>query len=239
VEPGCILSDLLQIFESKNLFYPPDPTEKNCFIGGTVATNASGEKTFKYGPTRDYVNAINVVLANGETLKLKRGENKSSGYYLKLNTEEGTTYILNIPDYHMPDTKNTSGYFAKENMDAIDLFIGSEGTLGVITSITLKLLQHSGNILSAVVFFNDELNALNFITAAKEKSYTTRSSSAVDIDALALEFFDANSLKFLLEDYPNIPSDAKAAVWFEQETQTEDEDLYLEKWSELISEFQW
>jgi D-lactate dehydrogenase (cytochrome) len=79
VEPGCILSDLLNLFQEKNLFYPPDPTEKNCFIGGTVATNASGEKTFKYGPTRDYILSLNVILSNGELLKINRGQYIADG----------------------------------------------------------------------------------------------------------------------------------------------------------------
>ena len=53
VEPGVILADFQKFINEKKLIYPPDPTERNCFIGGTVATNASGEKTFKYGPTRN------------------------------------------------------------------------------------------------------------------------------------------------------------------------------------------
>ncbi len=56
-EAGVRLSDLQRFVESENLFYPPDPTERSCFLGGTVATNASGARTFKYGPTRNYVRA--------------------------------------------------------------------------------------------------------------------------------------------------------------------------------------
>ncbi len=55
VEPGVLLSDFLKELKTKKLYYPPDPTELNCFLGGTVATNASGSKTFKYGPTRAFV----------------------------------------------------------------------------------------------------------------------------------------------------------------------------------------
>jgi D-lactate dehydrogenase (cytochrome) len=55
VQPGMILKDLQDYVEEKKLFYPPDPTERNCFIGATVATNSSGARSFKYGPTRDYV----------------------------------------------------------------------------------------------------------------------------------------------------------------------------------------
>jgi D-lactate dehydrogenase (cytochrome) len=95
VEPGFMLSDFLKLTAEKSLFYPPDPTEKNCFIGGTVATNASGEKTFKYGPTRDYVLALNVILSNGETLKLERGRNTAEGNILKLRTEK--ILLMNYP----------------------------------------------------------------------------------------------------------------------------------------------
>jgi D-lactate dehydrogenase (cytochrome) len=54
-EPGVLLSDLLSTLKGKKLLYPPDPTENDCYLGGTISTNASGEKTFKYGPTRTYI----------------------------------------------------------------------------------------------------------------------------------------------------------------------------------------
>ena len=236
VEPGCILADLLKLFGEKSLLYPPDPTEKNCFIGGTVATNASGDKTFKYGPTRNYVLALNVVLSNGESIEITRNDLKAEGYNLRLNTLEGTEFNLKVPDYEMPAVKNASGYYSDKNVDPIDLFIGSEGTLGVITKIKLKLLPYPQNILSAVIFFAAEQDALNFISSAREKSRRTRVSADDNIDALALEYFDAGSLRFLTPDYPNIPAEAEAAVWFEQETSPENEDKMTDKWSELVIE---
>ena len=238
VEPGVILADFQKLVNEKKLMYPPDPTERNCFIGGTVATNASGEKTFKYGPTRNYVLELNIVLANGELLKLKRGELSAKDYTLKLITENGSGVSLQLPEYTMPPTKNTSGYFAKKNMDAIDLFIGSEGTLGVITRIKLKLVDLPEKILSCVIFFNQEKDALSFINKARDISYQTRREKLKDsLDALALEFFDKNTLKFLMNDYPNIPKDAEAAVWFEQEVNLQNEEMLLEEWMKLISEF--
>ena len=121
-------------------------------------------------------------------------------------------------------------------MDAIDLFIGSEGTLGVITKIKLKLIPKPEKIFSCVIFFYDESNALSFIQKAREISYENRKANKANyIDALALEFFDVNSLKFLLDDYPNIPSGSNAAVWFEEEVSSENEDIVINKWMELIS----
>lgn len=238
VEPGVILSEFQDLVNQKKLMYPPDPTERNCFIGGTVATNASGEKTFKYGATRNYVIELNVVLANGDLLILKRGQIFANDYILKLKTENGTEFNIVLPEYKMPPTKNTSGYFAKTKMDAIDLFIGSEGTLGVITKINLKLVDLPEKILSSIIFFSKEENALNFIKKAREISYQTRSENLTDkLDALALEFFDKHTLSFLLKDYSNIPQNAQAAVWFEQEVNSHNEDTLMEEWMSLISEF--
>ena len=74
VEAGVILEDFQNEVEKLNLFYPPDPTETNCTIGGTVANNSSGARTFKYGPTRNYVEEITVIIPNGERLVLERGK---------------------------------------------------------------------------------------------------------------------------------------------------------------------
>src|SRR5206468_12843451 len=68
VEAGVILGDLQKATESQGLFYPPNPTEWSCQIGGNVATNASGSRSFKYGATRDYVRALKIVLPTGERL---------------------------------------------------------------------------------------------------------------------------------------------------------------------------
>ena len=97
VEPGVLLSNLLRELKPKKLYYPPDPTELNCFLGGTVATNASGSKTFKYGPTRDFVLGIEIVLPTGELLILERGENFAKNYSLSIVTTNGEKVDLVIP----------------------------------------------------------------------------------------------------------------------------------------------
>jgi len=234
-EPGVILDTLQKEVNGVNLLYPPDPTEWNCFIGGTIATNASGEKTFKYGPTRNFVEELQVVLASGEIIELKRGMQKAKDYELELTTRSGRTIKIQIPDIRMPAVKNASGYFLKKDMDAIDLFIGSEGTLGVITNIKLRLVDLPENILSSVIFFNSEADAVFFIEEAREISFRTRLEQSDSIDALALEFMDENCLKFLIGDYPQIPADAKASVWFEQETSEENDEKLFNDWADLIA----
>lgn len=241
VEPAVILKDFQETVEAKGLFYPPDPTERNCFIGATAATNSSGAKTFKYGPTRSYINAMRVVLPDGDRLYLRRGSLKADGYSLLVTTESGRTINIDIPDYPMPETKHAAGYYCKKDMDAIDLFIGSEGTLGVITELELKLIDLPEEILSAVIFFSSEDDALDFVASAREMSYRSRenvsSANSGEIDARGLEYFDRNSLVFLQGEYPQIPQDAEAAVWFEQEFTPETEESVFEKWMELIAEF--
>ncbi|MCX6151164.1 MAG: FAD-binding oxidoreductase [Ignavibacteriales bacterium] len=238
VQPAVILKEFQEEVESKNLFYPPDPTERNCFIGATVATNASGAKTFKYGPTRDYVLELRIVLPNGELIRLERGKNIANEYLLELKCGSGKIIKLEIPNYKMPETKHAAGYFCNKNMDAIDLFIGSEGTLGIITEIKLKLLDLPQNIISAVIFFKNENDALNFLTEARKLSYQTRNDKLEnEIDARGLEFFDHYTLKFLIEQYPQIPKEAQAAVWFEQEFTPENEEAIFGLWMELITEF--
>ncbi len=243
VESGVILSDLQKAVEAENLFYPPDPTEWSCQIGGTVATNASGARSFKYGATRNFVDELKIVLANGEILNLKRGEIFSENGSIELETTNGTKIRAKLPTYRQPDTrKNTSGYFSGELVDAIDLFIGSEGTLGIITEIKLKVLPKPESFFSGIIFFDDEAELLNFVKAARDLSFRTRNEQILtpisniqnSIDASLVEYFDEKALKFISEKFPEVPFEAKGAIFFEQETDAETEDALLEHWNELL-----
>ncbi len=97
VEPGVLLSNFLNELKSKQLYYPPDPTELNCFLGGTVATNASGSKTFKYGPTRNFILGIELVLPTGKLIILERGEIFAEKYELSILTNTGRKIEFQIP----------------------------------------------------------------------------------------------------------------------------------------------
>jgi D-lactate dehydrogenase (cytochrome) len=236
VESGVVLNDLQKAVEAENLFYPPDPTEWSCQIGGTVATNASGARSFKYGATRKYVRRLEVVLPSGEILRLRRGEFVSNNGFIELKTRSGASVKAKLPTYDQPDVrKNASGYFSGEKIDAIDLFIGGEGTLGVITEIELGLLPKPEGIFSGVVFFKNETDLLNFVSEARKISFETRNNRIQNsIDASLIEYFDENALKFIREKFPEVPEGAKGAIFFEQETSESTEDELFEQWNELL-----
>ncbi|MEA3333448.1 MAG: FAD-binding oxidoreductase, partial [Pseudomonadota bacterium] len=155
VEPGATISEINQAAERAGFFYPVNPTESSSSIGGNINTDASGSRAFKYGSTRHYIEQLRVVLMNGEVLVLRRGENffNESGK-LKLEHTNGQTTCLKLPDYSMPEVKNSAGYFNLQAMDIIDLFIGSEGTLGVVSQATLRLLPPPGPVLTGLIFYD-------------------------------------------------------------------------------------
>jgi len=196
-------------------FYPPDPTEMSASIGGTVATNASGARTFRYGPTRDWVRGIRVMLPNSEILAIPRGKYFASreGEFL-INDTGGKCSRVKLPSYRMPQTKNTSGFFSAPQMDLIDLFIGSEGCFGVITEVTVALLKRAEKI-SIVQFLKSDEQAINLVEAL-------RNEKTIQLDFL--EFYSGNALDLLQKrqaqdpksvDMPAIPAGAGAALFFE------------------------
>ena len=241
VGPGVVLSELQQTVEKENLLYPPDPTEKGCFIGGNVATNASGARTFKYGPTRNYINRLKVVLANGELLDLRRGDlHAGSDGVIRIPLANGESLEARLPKYQMPHTrKNATGYFVKPGMDVLDLFIGSEGTLGVVVEIEVRLIARPEGLLSGVVFFEREADVLEFVGDARARSLKNRfSAKSGALDARALEFFDRESLNFLRGKYPTVPETAVGAIFFEQEIDANSEDALLTEWLALTEAHQ-
>ena len=137
----------------------------------------------------------------------------------------------------MPRTrKHAAGYFIAPGMDAIDLFIGSEGTLGVVTEVETRLVPKPEGVLSGLVFFGDEDALLAFVREARERSLATRAQRKArrEVDARALEYFDRQALNFLRERYPLVPFGAAGAIFFEQEIAGETEEPLLAKWLELL-----
>lgn len=216
-------------------FYPPDPTETSATLGGTVATNASGARTFFYGPTRNYVVSLEVVLPDGELLRVRRGDVVEKSGCFTVERDQGTPLTIPAPGYAMPGVKHAAGFYSARSMDLIDLFIGSEGTLGIIATVTVRLVEGPPPTFGAVAFFGDEGDALDFVIHARE----------VEIKPLAIEYFDGASLLLLdhtrkaqgpISEIPEIPA-ASGAVYFES-TYPEGEGLgeRINFWSEVIGE---
>lgn len=239
-QSGVILGDYQNAAAAKDLFYPPDPTEWSCQMGGTVATNASGSRSFKYGATRPWIKRLEIVLPGGDILDLKRGElffNAEDKILLEL-PESKKQITIKLPTYRMPRTsKHAAGYYCLPGMDLIDLFIGSEGTLGIVTEIETLLLPKPEKYFSGIVFFNEESDLLAFVEGARELSYRSREAKTQNsIDASLLEYFDRNALDFTRNKFPQVPENMAGAIFFEQETTGENEDALLELWNQILEE---
>ncbi|MFX0101106.1 MAG: FAD-binding oxidoreductase [Candidatus Hodarchaeota archaeon] len=198
-------------------YYPMDPTEMSATIGGTVATNASGARTFKYGPTRDWVRKLKVVLSNGDLLEIPRGKYLASeeGSFT-IKTTGGTDIKFIIPTYTIPKAKNAAGLFTKPRMDLIDLFIGTEGIFGVIAEVDVWLMPWHP-VISNILFFKAEIDALDFV----DKIRKTKGNLPE-----FLEFIGQRGLEILkgiqaedpkIIDMPSIPDDARSAIIFDLE----------------------
>jgi D-lactate dehydrogenase (cytochrome) len=202
VQAGVSLADLDAALARAGKYYPPAPTFTGAFVGGTVATNAAGAATFKYGTTRDWVRALTIVLPSGDVLEVERGQTiVDEGGRIEIALCDATIDVA-LPRYRMPDVpKHSAGYFAAPRMDLIDLFIGSEGTLGVITDVTLKIVRVRPAVCLAFVPFSDRSAALQFVRTLRDAAqYTWATRDPNGIDVAAIEHMDGRSLRLLRED---------------------------------------
>lgn len=153
VQPGVVNLDLKNAARAQGLFYPPDPASLDtCSVGGNAATNAGGPACVKYGTTRDYVLGMEVVLPNGEAIRVGQ------------QTRKGVV-----------------GY------DLAHLVVGSEGTLGVITELTLKLIPHPPAVTTLVAIFPDLPSAMEAVTSVLAAGHVP----------CAIEFLDRHCLNLV------------------------------------------
>jgi FAD/FMN-containing dehydrogenase len=172
VEPGVNYGKLQQTLQTHDRYLPPFPASlEYSTVGGAVANNASGEKSVKYGSTRDYVRALRVVLANGEVMETGRLTKKELGKKLGLSTFEGEIYRAVdamcdentelIEKMRLSVTKNSAGYDLMDikrrdgSLDLTPLFVGSQGTLGIVTEIVLDTEIYNPNTTLLVAYLDD------------------------------------------------------------------------------------
>jgi len=194
VQPGVTLAALRRHLSAADrpCLFTPDPTETSASIGGMAACNASGACSFAYGPTRAHVAAMTVLLADGDRVTLRRGQAVAQGDHFALQTQSGRTVTGTLPHLTMPAVKNAAGYWVKPGMDLLDLFIGSEGTLGILAELELRLSPKPAQTLGILCYFSDENHALACVSALREQA-----RGAAPHTLAAIEYFDADALRLI------------------------------------------
>lgn len=209
VEPGLVYSKLQQTLHTHGRFLPPYPSSiEFSTLGGAVANNASGEKTIKYGNTRNYVKSLRVVLANGEVIETRRLSKRELNKKMGLSTFEGEIYRAldtlieesteAISTIDKDVTKNSAGYAIDDvkqkngSFDLTPLIVGSQGTLGVVTEAILSTEPYNPKTTLIVANFAD-------VESASEAVLQMRKMP--DIPS-AIEVVDDNLLNFIDEHNP-------------------------------------
>jgi len=202
VGSGMVLRDFKDRVEEAGLFYPPDPTsEGECTLGGTVACDASGARTYRYGATHRWLRGVEVALVDGTVAWYRRRE----------------------------VGKDAAGFAGLR--DLVQVFCGSEGTLGFITRIEVDLLQKPEAFSAGFAFFRDLSSALAFVGQAREQDKQpsgVRPRCLELLDELCLEIMSSQGSGVVL------PEAARAVVFFEEEHEAGGELPVLERWWELL-----
>jgi len=186
---GVTLQAIQDVLAAVGRWLPPVPTYLGATAGGAVATCAAGAATFKYGTVRPWVHGLTVVLAGGEVLELTRGERLASS-------------LVAVPALGMPDVaKCSAGYFMSPGMDLVDLFIGAEGTLGVIAEVVFRTAARPAARCLALVPVSDEETGIRLAGDLRSAAQQTwRANDPLGIDVSAIEHIDARSIAVVRED---------------------------------------
>jgi len=234
-----LFEGLEEPFDACRYFYPVDPTEDTAHIGGTVATNASGSRSLSYGVTRDYVQSLKVVLPTGHLLAVSRGQFLAPRGGAFLLDRAGQEVRLPVPTYRRPPVKNAAGFYTASEVDLVDIFIGSEGTLGVITEVEVRLVPRPPMIFTALVFFSSQAQAVRFVQLARGEGV-----KIPFVSPMSLEYLDSRSLRLLERHarevpsagYPPFPKGSGAAVLIEQACDESALEAVYDGWERVITE---
>ena len=224
VQPGVLLSQVRKALENKaldvsewddkskialnrikpgELFFSPDPTETTASIGGMASCNASGARSFLYGPTRQHINALRVVLADGSVTVLERGKNKADGRDFILPLTDGGVFCGRLPDFETPLTKD-AGFYIHPNMDLVDLFMGSQGTLGIISELELMLMDAPKLMWGSTTFLPNDQAALDYIRVIRGEELPGKPH--FKHKPASIEFFNKNALEMILKQKEITPA---------------------------------
>lgn len=238
VEAGLTLAALGEELASRGRiagrkwFYPVDPTEATAAVGGTIATDASGARSYRYGSTREWVRALKVVLADGRVIDLRRGEVRAEGGSLRFPEAFGDRELA-LPRLPRPACKCVAGYRLAPDVDLVDILVGSEGTLGVIVEAELALAEEPAGVLALMCFLPEgRENTDSGLDLVK------RFRADDKLRALSIEYFGATALDLLRQErtsrheggkegggdaIPELPAGAHSAVFVEVSCGSDDE----------------
>lgn len=230
VQPGIVLAELNKQLGRDGLLFGPDPSSGDmCKLGGMVANNSAGPHTIRYGAVKDNVQALRVCLSSGEWLNARayglddpqlRGLLDSHAPLkglLSLVQNRATVIANKQPTV----SKNSSGYnlfglvdgLTRRQFDLPKLFVGSEGTLGVLSEATLRLVNKPTATVTALIHFL----RLEDVGEAVPK--------LLELKPSALEVMDANTLDLIGRSKHGIPPDAAATLLTELDSDKGDDDL--------------
>jgi len=200
-EAGVILGAFRREVEAHGRLYPPDPTSMDsCTLGGSIACNASGANTFRYGATRRWVEALEIVLATGEVLEVEKGDPIPADWP--------------VPRWSPPAVKSAVGYASRGSL--LDLLVGSEGTLGVITRARVRTAPLPEAVLGLLAWFPDRVTA---VACMKRLRAAARSEPHGALSPRSIEYLDRACLAYAGDRTGEVPPGADAALLCEQEVE--------------------
>ena len=217
IEPGINYGKLQQTLHTHGRFLPPAPASlEYSTVGGAIANNASGDRSLKYGDTRAVVKSLRVVLANGEVMETNRLSKRELSKKLGLATFEGEIYrsidtlleeqraiIAQLP---RNTTKNNAGYYLQDikrkdgSFDLTPLFVGSQGTLGIITEAVLTTTEHNPQTTVLMAGFDSLEQAHAAVIELRQSSDLPSAIELVDAALLnQVQALNPNQLKEVLQ----------------------------------------
>ena len=201
VDGGVLLGEYQAFVEAQGRFFPPDPTSRNeCSVGGAIACNASGSRTFKYGPMRPWIESVEAVLADGTIV----------------HADRSTPLPWAVPAWEEPHVKTAAGLYPAKNL--LDLLIGSEGILGLVTRARTRLTALPAHVLTLLAFLPTRESLLTFLPVARA------------LGPRAIESFDRHALDLIRGRVPDVPA-ADCALMLEIE---HDGEPPLEPWFDAL-----
>ncbi len=195
------LGEIDTLVGSAGLRLPPDPSSSRwATSGGVFSTNAAGPRSLRYGAVRAWVEAADLLLADGESLRLRRGEPASGAAARRFETDVAPlirSADALIRDRYPRTLKNSSGYALDAWLttgDLLDLFIGAEGTLGIVESVTWRLAPRP----TASATLRVEVPDLALLATAVSALVETGPASCELLDRTFLTLVGAPALEGLL-----------------------------------------